>query len=83
MRDVGAAPHVAEDRPQPRVGKYLLCEDGEGVMHIVLWHDGSDLVQVSRSHVQKALSLAGGTLCSVCVLKKLDEGLIILQRSTT
>ena len=49
MRDVGAAHHAAEDRAQPRVGKHLLCEDDEGVMHIVLWYGSGDAIQVSRS----------------------------------
>jgi len=49
MRDVGAAHHAAEDRAQPRVGKHLLCEDDEGVMHIMLWYGSGDAVQVSRS----------------------------------
>ena len=49
MRDVGAAHHAAEDRAQPRVGKHLLCEDDEGVMHIVLGYRSGDAVQVNRS----------------------------------
>jgi hypothetical protein len=56
MRDAGAAHHAAEDRAKPRVGKHLLCEDPEGVMHIVLWYGSGDAVQVSRSQVQWALS---------------------------
>ena len=56
MRDVGAAHHAAEDRAQLRVGEHLLCDDDEGVMHIVLWYGGGDAVQVSRSQVQWALN---------------------------
>jgi hypothetical protein len=56
MRDVGAVHHAAEDRVQPRVGKHLLCEYDEGVMHIVLWYGSGDAVQVSSSYVQKALN---------------------------
>ena len=59
MRDIGAAHHAAEDCAQPRVGKHLLCEDDEGVMHIVLWYGSGDAIQVSRSHAQKALSRIG------------------------
>src|SRR5580692_5364657 len=49
MRDIGAAHHAAEDRAQPRLGKHLLCEDDEGVMHIVLRYGSGDAVQVSPS----------------------------------
>lgn len=56
MRDVSAAHHAAEDHAQPRLDKHLLCEDGEGVMHIVLWYGSRDAVQVSRSCVQWALT---------------------------
>ena len=56
MRDVGAAHHAAEDRAYPRVGEHLLCEDDEGVMHIVLWYGSSDAVQVSRSQAEYVLS---------------------------
>jgi len=56
MRDAGAAQHAAEDSAKPRVRKHLLCEDHEGVMHIVLWYGSGDAVQVSRSQVQWALS---------------------------
>ena len=49
MRDFGPAHHASEDRAQPWVVEHLLGEDDEGVMHIVLWHGGSDAVQVSCS----------------------------------
>jgi hypothetical protein len=49
MRNVGAPHHAVEDRAQPRVGKHLLREDDEGVVHIVLGYGGGDAVQVSRS----------------------------------
>ncbi len=52
MRDVGAAHHAAEDSPQLRVGKHLLCDDDECVMHIVLWYGNGDAVQVSCSYAQ-------------------------------
>jgi hypothetical protein len=83
MRDVGAAHHAAEDCAQPRVGKHLLCEGSEGVMHIVVWHSSGDAIQVSRSHAQKACNLIGGAIYSVCILKKLDNELIILRKPTT
>ena len=44
MRDVGAAHHTAEDGAQARVDKHLLCEEDEGVMHIVLGHGSGDAV---------------------------------------
>jgi hypothetical protein len=44
MRDPGAAHHAAEDRVQPGVGKHLLCEYDEGVMHIVVWYGSGDAV---------------------------------------
>jgi hypothetical protein len=68
MRDIGAAHHAAEDCAQSRVGKHLLGEDDEGVMHIVLWYGSGDAIQVSRSHAQKALSRIG--LDVVCVSAK-------------
>ena len=66
MRDIGPAHHAAEDRAQPRVVEHLLCEDNEGVMHIVLWYGSGDAVQVSRSHAQKALSRCGLNVACVC-----------------
>jgi len=52
MRDVGAADHASKDRAQPPVGKHLLSEDDEGVMHIMLWYGSSDAVQVSRGQAE-------------------------------
>jgi hypothetical protein len=52
MPNVGAARHAPKDRTQARVGKHLLCEYDEGVMHIVLGYGSRDAVQVSRGHVQ-------------------------------
>ena len=52
MRDPGPAHHAVEDRVQPWVGKHFLCEDDEGVMHIMLWYRSGDAVQVSRRDVQ-------------------------------
>ena len=52
MRDIGAARHAAEDRLQPGGVKHLLCEDDEGVMHIVLWYGNGDTVQVRRGQVK-------------------------------
>ena len=65
MRDIGPAHHAAEDRAQPRVVEHLLGEDDEGLMHIMLWYGSGDAVQVSRSHVQKALSRSGLTVAYV------------------
>ena len=52
MGDLGTAHHAAEDRAQPRVGKHILREDHEGVMHIMFRYGGGDAVHVSRSYVQ-------------------------------
>lgn len=52
MCDVGAAHHAAEDQAQSRVGKHLLREDDESVMHIVFGDGSGDAVQVNRSSMQ-------------------------------
>jgi hypothetical protein len=52
MSDLGATHHSAENRVKPGIGKHLLCEDDEGVMHIVLWYGSGDAVQESRSYAQ-------------------------------
>ena len=56
MRDVGAAHHAAKNRAQLRVGKHLLCDYDECVMHIVFRYGSCDAVQVSSSQVQWALN---------------------------
>ena len=39
MFDLGPARHAAaKDGSQARVGKHVLSEDNEGVMHVVLWN---------------------------------------------
>jgi hypothetical protein len=81
MRDVGAARHAAEDRTQPWVGKHLLCEYNESVMHIVLWYGSSDAVQVSRSHAQEALSRIG--LNVACVWGTMDYEETTIRRQST
>jgi len=68
VRDIGAVRHAAENRAESRVSKHFLCEDDEGVMHIVLWYGSGDAVQISRSHAQWALSQF--QLCIACVLGK-------------
>src|ERR1700727_799833 len=83
MRDVGAPHHAAEDLTLPRVGEHLLCEDDEGVMHIVLWYGSGDAVQVSRSQVQWALSPGYTIRCRVCVLEKLDHEETTIRRQST
>jgi hypothetical protein len=54
MRNLGAAHHAAENRAQPRVSKHVLCEDDEGVMHIVLGYGGGNAVQVSRGQCSES-----------------------------
>jgi hypothetical protein len=81
MRDFGAAHHTTKDLAQPRIDKHLLCENGEGVMYIVLWCGSRDAVQVSRSHAQKALNLIRWTIFCVCILEELDDELIVLRQS--
>lgn len=53
MPDVGTSHHAPEDRAHPRVGEHLLCEDNEGVMHIMLWYGSGNAVQVSCGDAQK------------------------------
>ena len=57
MRDFGAAHHAAEDGAQLRVGKHLLCENDEGVMHIMPWYGSGDAVQVSGSYWNRPSTL--------------------------
>ena len=80
MRNVGAPHHAVKDRAQPRVGKHLLCEDDEGVMHIVLGYGSGDTVQVSRSQCAESSARTKGIRRVVCVLGKLDDEKMIIRR---
>jgi len=73
MRNVGAPHHALEDRAQPLVRKHLLCEDDEGVVHIVLGYSSGDAVQVSRSQCAEPSARSIGIRRAVCVLGKLDD----------
>ena len=64
MRNVGAPDHAVEDRAQPLVGKHLLCEDDEGVVHIVLGYGSGDAVQISRSQCAEPSARTMGSLTS-------------------
>jgi hypothetical protein len=59
VRDICTIRHATKNRAEPRVSEHFLCEDDEGVMHIMLWYGSGDAVQVSRSHAQMALSRIG------------------------
>jgi hypothetical protein len=80
MRDIGAPNHAAEDRAQPWVGKHLLCEVAEGVMHIVLGYGGGDAVQVSSSQCVESSARTIGIRRRVCVLGMLDDEKMIIRR---
>ena len=80
MRDVGAPHHAAEDGAQPRVGKHVLREDDEGVMHIVLGYGSSDAVQVSRSQYAESSARTTEIRRCVCVLGMLDDEKMIIRR---
>ena len=80
MGDVRAPHHAAEDREQPRVGKHLLCEDDEGVMHIVFGYSSGDAVQVSRSQYAESSARTMDIRRRVCVLGKLDDEKKIIRR---
>jgi len=82
MRDVGEADHAVEDRTQTRVGKHLLCEDDEGIVHIVLWYGSGDSVQVSRSHVQIGPQPRLQGIHLACVLGKPDHEETTIRRQS-
>jgi hypothetical protein len=66
MRDLCATHHATEDRAQPRVGKHVLCEDDESVMHIVFGYGSGDAVQISL--VNYAIGPQPGSLALECNL---------------